>query len=218
MNTSRILIIDNKPIVRKGLIHSLSEYSELDITGECDDINRAYGMVANLKPDIIILDITIGNIDTFHFIKSIKKDYSKLKIIVLSMQDKMFYIEKAFKNGADGYILKSESIDAIISAIRTIKKDEIYIKDDLKNRLLNSLLKKPNKNGSGLPSLLSDREFQVFKLISRGFGMDEVSQELNISVKTANNHRDNIKQKLNINNSRELVKYAILWNNEKKKY
>jgi DNA-binding NarL/FixJ family response regulator len=163
------------------------------------------------KPDIAIVDITLKDRSGIDLIKDAKMQFPKMPIIVLSMHDEKIYAERSLRAGAKGYIMKQEAPEIIIKAIRHVLNGNIYVSDQIATRIFSMILEGKPAPDSSPVDLLTDRELEVFELIGQGFGTRQVAQKLNISIKTVENHRIHIKEKLNIENAIELVQKATLW-------
>lgn len=215
MKQNRIYIIDDHVLIREGLKSFLEEIDEYVITGSSGDLKTAKREIERQNPDVIILDLSLDNLDTIHFIDILKKEFAPVKVLINTMHDDVSYVERAFRNGADGYVVKSEPIENINLAISYALEGKRYIREELSEKLITRLLRN-DSNERDPRKLLSNREIEIFILIGQGFSMGEIAQMLEISVKTANNHRENIKEKLKITNSRELIQVAISWYVENK--
>jgi len=159
----------------------------------------------------MIVDISLkGSTNGIDLIKSLKKRYPKIKSLVLSMHEENLYAERAIKAGAKGYIMKNDLTDNIVKAIRIILSGNLYLSDSITSKLINNIVNE-DKNDELEIKKLSDRELEVFQLVSKGIKTSDIAKEMNISVKTVEAHKLSIKTKLNLKNSNELNKYAIEW-------
>ena len=165
-----------------------------------------------MKPDIIIVDISLKEMNGLELIKKIRINYPKGLILVLSMHDEKVYAERTLKAGVKGYLMKQQSAKSIITAIREILNGQLYISDQVRTRLMNRLVKGRLGDDSEIDRL-SNREFEVFLLISKGHGTHQISNELHLNTKTVESHRRNIKIKLGLKDSVQLLKYAFQWAN-----
>lgn len=176
------------------------------------DRNEALTLLNNMTPNLAIVDLNLGQEDGLELIKDIIIIHPKTKILVLSMHEERFYAERAIKAGAKGYIMKEEAESQVINAIQTVIHGEIYLSEKEKNRIENL-----NKDIQGKTfdtiSELSDRQFQIFTLIGKGLGTVEIANKLNLSIKTIDTHKENIKTKLHCKTSAELRQMAIEWTN-----
>jgi DNA-binding NarL/FixJ family response regulator len=161
-------------------------------------------------PEFVVLDISLEGPDGLELLKAIRIEYPKLPVLVLSMHDELLYAERALRAGANGYIMKQEATDRVLTAIRRILGGDVYLSDRLTKRMLHQLI-----NGSVSPrdplSKLSDRELEVYRLIGTGHGTRQIADELHVSAKTIESYQAHIKEKLSLRNARELVQHAVEW-------
>lgn len=209
----KILIVDDHPIVRDGLIRLIREEQDLTVCGQAEDAHQALKAISESRPDIAIVDITLKSSDGIDLMKSIRSQYPKLPVLILSMHDEILYAERALRAGAQGYIMKQEASKKLMVAIHEILSGRIYCSDKISRRVMRKFARgKSDIKDSPIDSL-SDRELQVFRLIGCGYRTSEIAKKLYLSVKTIETYRTHIKEKLNLANSAELLRYAILWVN-----
>lgn len=208
---SRVFIVDDHPIVRQGLKLLIDQEPDLMVCGEAENARSVLPAIQDLKPDIAIIDISLGHDSGIELIKNIKLQHPDLPLLVLSMHDETLHAERALRAGAKGYVMKQEAPEKVISAIRQVLQGNIYVSDAMGAKLLNKLIDSRKEGSSSPIELLSDRELQVFQLLGRGFGTRQVADKLNVSIKTVEAYRANIKEKLNLKSSSELVQHAIHW-------
>jgi DNA-binding NarL/FixJ family response regulator len=213
---SRILVVDDHPIVRQGLALLINQEADLLVCGEAEEAMGAMHVLASSKPDILIVDISLNGPDGIDLLKNIRSVYPTMPVLILSMHDESIYAERALRAGANGYIMKQEATEKVLVALRRILGGEIYVSDRIANKMLKHYI-----TGSGTlrPSSiadLSDRELEVFRLIGDGHGTRQIAEELHLSVKTVESYQAHIKEKLSLRSARELMQHAIQWNmNEK---
>ncbi len=208
----KVLVVDDHPIVREGIAKLVNQEADLTICGEAEDAACALKATAELKPDIAIVDITLKEgLGGIGLIKDIKVRHPKLPVLVLSMHDESLYAERTLRAGAKGYIMKQEAAEKIVEAIRQVLSGEIYLSDEMGQKILHKFVEgKPETGGSPIDRL-SDRQLEVFQLIGRGFGTRQIADNLHLSVKTIETYREHIKEKLKLKNATELVQHAIRW-------
>ncbi|MDH5203223.1 MAG: response regulator transcription factor [Nitrospirota bacterium] len=208
---TKILIVDDHPIFRKGLTQLINQETNFTVCGEAEDTHKALEAISEQKPDLIIVDISLKGIDGIELIKKIKLKYSNLSVLVVSMHDESFFAERALRAGARGYIMKQEAVEKMMEAICKVLNGEIYVSEKIGSKLLEKFIDgKPDKMYSPLEAL-SDRELEVFQLIGQGLETRQVAKELHVSIKTVESYRAHIKEKLKIKTSTELLRYAIRW-------
>ena len=216
MGKTKVLIVDDHPIFRKGLVQLINEEADMEVCGEAENLVQSMEHVRRMKFDFIIVDITLRNESGFELIKYLSDRGISTPVLVLSMHDEKVYAERALKAGAKGYIMKNEISGKIPSAIRAIIAGKIFISEQINERILNSFLSKPDErtqeDDSFNPgSVLSDRELEIFRLTGKGLKRKEISDALNLNVSTIGTYRERIKEKLNIETSSELMASAIKW-------
>lgn len=213
-NKRRILIVDDHPFLREGLAQFINKQQDLMCCGEADSQATAQTAVETQKPDLVLLDLRLGNNDGLEFIKSLKAQHSELRILVLSQHDESIYAERALAAGASGYIMKQEATNEVLCAIRTVLDGELYVSRKMSARVLQKMLESRKEVTRSGIERLSDRELQVLQLLGSGLSTKEIAANLKLSGKTVETYRENLKNKLGLQNSTELVKYAEDWINK----
>jgi DNA-binding NarL/FixJ family response regulator len=208
----KVVLVDDHPIVRRGIREVLENSGTIAVSGEAASSDEAIKIINKVKPDVAVVDIIIsGCSNGIDLIKSISERMPSVKCLVLSMHDESMYAERAIRAGARGYIMKDIAPKNIIEAIQTVMKGDLYLKDETMKILVDKLLTRSNVPTETTTDILSDREFEVFRLLGNGFSVREISKKLNVSVHTVECHRRNIKKKLKVRYSADLLKYAIQW-------
>ena len=206
----KVFLVDDHPIVRQGLALFIEREPDLMVCGEAEDATSALQAIRDATPDFVILDISLNGPDGLELLKTLRVRYPNLPALVLSMHDESVYAERALRAGANGYIMKQEAADKVITAIRHILGGDVYLSDRLTKQMLQQFV-----NGSISPrdplAKLSDRELEVFRLIGAGHGTRQIADELHVSTKTVESYQAHIKEKLALRNARELVQYAVEW-------
>jgi DNA-binding NarL/FixJ family response regulator len=206
-----IFIVDDHPIVRDGLITIINHEKDFEVCGEADEAREAFKSISEIKPDVVIVDISLKNSDGIELTKNLKARYSTLPVIVLSIHDEFTYAERALRAGAQAYLMKEVVSENIVTAIRTVLSGEIYVSNTMGKRLLRKLAAgKPDTISAPMDSL-SDRELEIFRLIGKGYKPSKIAQSMHLSVKTVETYRARIKEKLNLTDADELIRYAIQW-------
>lgn len=208
----RVVLVDDHPVVRKGIRDVLENSTTITVVGEASSSDEAIKLANRETPDLMIVDIVIeGSSNGIDLIKSISDRMPTIKCLVMSMHDESMYAERAIRAGARGYIMKDIAPRNIIDAVHAIMNGELYIKSDILKTLVDKLLTRSGTLIETSTDILSDREFEVFRLMGNGFNAKEIAHKLNISVHTVECHRRNIKKKLKVRLSSDLLKYAIQW-------
>jgi DNA-binding NarL/FixJ family response regulator len=207
----KIFIVDDHPIVRKGLSQMINQEADLVVCGEADSAQHALESLKKSQPDLIIVDISLQGIDGIELIKIIKARYSNLPALVVSMHDESLFAERALRVGARGYIMKQEAIEKMMEAIRRVLRGELYISEGVSANIVKRFIDGKTEATKSAIESLSDRELEVFQLIGKGIGTRQIADNLNVSIKTVESYRANIKEKLNLKNATELMKHAVHW-------
>lgn len=202
----RIVMADDHAIVREGLKRIVGEVADLQVVGEAADGTEVMQRVRELDFDVLVLDLSMPGRSGMELIKLVKSEKPKLRILVLSMHQETQYAVRAIKSGASGYLTKESAPAQLEQAIRKIAAGGAYISADVAEQLALGAM----PGGQAAPhESLSDREFQVFRLLVDGVSVTDIANRLNLSVKTVSTHKSNLMQKLGLSNQSDLVRYAI---------
>ncbi len=208
---SAVLIVDSHPIFRKGLSVILNTEPGLSVCGEAGDVTSAMQLLETRRPNLVMLDLRLGNGDVFELIKGWKSRFPELKVVVLSAYDEAMYAERALRAGASGYALKEAPPEETLYAIRTVLAGELYLSRQMASGLLQKLIQRKPVVRDARVEVLSDRELQVFRMLGTGLGSREIGDDLRLSIKTIETYRENIKHKLGLRNAAELLRLAAQW-------
>jgi len=207
----RVLLVDDHPIVRQGLARLIEREADLSVCGEAEGAHTAFHAIETLRPDIVLLDISLNGPDGLEVLKEIRVKTGSLPVLILSMHDESIYAERAMRAGANGYIMKQEATEKVLIAIRRILQGDVYLSDRLTTTMLQQYVRGGAHTKSSPLLNLTDRELEVFRLIGEGHGTRQIADELHLSVKTIESYQAHIKEKLALRNARELVQHAIEW-------
>lgn len=207
----RILIADDHPIVRRGLVELLEQESDFQIVAEVESGQQTMRALREQPVDLSIVDLSLKDISGIELIKQIKAQYEDMPVLVLSMHDETIYANRALRAGAAGYIMKQEGTEKLIEAIRIVLSGDVYVSSRMTGRLLSRMIGRDDPVGETPADCLSDRELEVFELLGQGLGTRQIAQRLHVSIKTIESHRERIKQKLKLANANELVQHATQW-------
>jgi len=209
-NKKRVLLVDDHPVLRKGLVRLIDSKEEFVVCGEASTAVDAMALIRELEPDLVIVDIGLPGTSGIELTKTIRAEFQKLPVLILSMHEEALYATRALRAGAMGYIVKQDAIDNIAAALREALNGRRYLSPVIAAQL--------QHNGPGQTpstddpvSLLTDREFEIFELIGKGHEVREISDALGLSPKTVETHRTNIKEKLNLKNARQVARLAVQW-------
>lgn len=207
---SRIMIVDDHALVRHGLSQLISCEADLEVCAQAATVDEALEQLAT-NPDLIVVDISLKDGNGIELIKQIKSKDEDMKMLVSSMHDESLFAERALHAGARGYINKQESTEKVIDAIRHVLGGHIYLSPRMTDRLLHGVVEGQKMPETSSIEKLSDRELQVFELIGRGLSTRQIANQLELSIKTIETHREHIKSKLNLKNGAELSRHAVRW-------
>lgn len=209
---SKVLLIDDHPLVREWLATLINEQPDLQVCGEAANASAALELIGTAKPDIAVVDISMEGGSGIELIKNIKALHPGVIVIVLSMHDEMQYAERALRAGARGFIMKREATKKVLLGIRAVLEGKLYVSDRV-NEMMAEKFVEGRTSATGSPvEQLSDRELEVFQLLGKGHSTRRISEELNVSFKTVQAYCARIKDKLNLANATELLREAIRWN------
>lgn len=206
-----IFLVDDHPLVRQGLGQIINNETDLEVVGEAEDASKALHLIESKRPDLVIVDISLRGNNGLELIKNIKAVLPNLPILVFSMHDESVYAQRALRAGARAYVMKQESADKILLAIRRIIDGDIYVSHRVADQVLQQLVNGKAAGNESPIDRLSDRELEVIQLIGKGLSTREIASNLNLSVKTIESHRAHIKEKLNLRNATELVQFSVQW-------
>ena len=216
---TRVLLVDDHPVMRQGMAAIINEEPDLVVCGQADGVRTALAAAAQTRPHVALVDLSVADGDGLELIRDLKARFPDIRCLVLSMFDETIYAERALRAGARGYIMKAEAATTVMDGIRKVLRGEVYLSSRMAAKNLPGLNRERGERvrggGGGETSKpdglerLSDRELQVLRCVGRGMSTREVADELFISVKTVETHREHLKQKLGLVSSGELLRYAI---------
>ena len=200
-----IVLVDDHAVVRAGVKRLLEQEPLFEVIGEAESGEKAYQILAELKPDVMVMDLSMPGMGGLEAIRRILMRYEKAKILVLSMHEDLSFANQALKLGAKGYLTKNTLADDLVKSIETVTQGDVFLSDEIAKKMAMQSI-----SGSQDPiHELSAREFEIFRLLAEGLDIDAIASTLNISSKTVSNYQTMIKQKLDINTPIELIRYAI---------
>jgi DNA-binding NarL/FixJ family response regulator len=208
---TKIYLVDDHPLMRKGIAMTLDLEMDFEVCGQAESAEEAISDIPAKKPDIVVIDISLPGMNGIELIKHLKAQNPELFMLVVSRHDEDMYAERAIKAGARGYLMKMEAGDVIVNAIRRILKGQIYLSEEINNKLLMGMMAGGQVGRSSPLEILSDRELEVFELIGSGSTTREIAERMHVSIKTVESYRTRIKIKLDISTGNELIKQAVQW-------
>lgn len=208
---TRILLVDDHPVVRDGLAMRIERQPDLTVCGEANGCREALAQIAACQPDLVVVDLVLRDGSGLQLIRDIRARHPRLAVLALSMQDERIYARRALQAGAQGYLMKQEVTESVVEAIRQILDGHVYVSPSMQRRLLDSLTAGEAPHAGPLAERLTDRELEVFRLLGAGLRTREVAAELHLSIKTVATYCERIKTSLNLSSFPELLREAVLW-------
>jgi DNA-binding NarL/FixJ family response regulator len=213
-NRKRILLVDDHPVLRKGLARLIDSREEFLVCGEASNATDAMSLIRELRPHLIVADIGLPGASGIELTKSIRSEFPSIPVLILSMHEEALYATRALRAGAMGYIVKQDAVDNIGTALLETLNGRRYLSPEIAKQLQSDGLDEQPRSSHDLVELLTDRELEIFELIGKGRDVREISEALKVSPKTVETHRTNIKEKLKLKNSRQVARVALQWTSE----
>ena len=210
-NKRTIFLVDDHPLVREWLTNLIHEQPDLSVCGEAESGPEALQRILANKPDVAIVDISLKDSSGIELIKSLKLSCPAVAVLVLSMHEELHYAERSLRAGARGYIVKRETTRKVITAIRRVLDNQVYVSEELAAALAAQLSSGRRTVERSPVELLSDRELEVFELLGQGRGTRQIAEQLRVSVKTVQAYCARMKEKLNLASATELLREAVRW-------
>lgn len=210
-NASEIVLVDDHPMLRRGVAEAINGEHDLTVVGEAGTMQEAFKVVGELKPDIVIIDVSLDGNNGLELMKQLNFRDPELRMLAYSMHDEQIYAERALRAGAKGYIMKQEPPETLMAAIRTVLGGKIHLSPAISDRLLGKLVGAGASTPASPVESLSDRELEVLHLLGQGMTTSKIADKLCLSVKTVETYREHLKQKLHLSSGPELLRYAIEW-------
>jgi DNA-binding NarL/FixJ family response regulator len=206
-----IIIIDDHPLFREGLKTIISRDDRFKVVGEAGSGHEGFEMVKRLKPDLVVIDISLPDQSGIQLARDLRERLSEIKILIVSMHSKIDYIAEAFQAGATGYVVKESASERLLQGLKSVAKGDYYLDSSVSHAVVENLMKSPLKAAKITDAdyaTLTPREQEVMRLLAEGLSSKAVAEKLFISPKTVENHRANIMNKLGLHSTIELVRYA----------
>jgi DNA-binding NarL/FixJ family response regulator len=209
MKKLRVLLADDHRLFRDGLRTLLEKQVDIEVIGEATDGPGTISAVQSLKPDIVLLDVSMPGLNGIETVRKLKAEHRSLRIIMLSMHSDQRFVVESLRAGASGYVVKDCAIDELLAAIHLVAKDQLYLSQALAASVVKDYISMTSDRAGSVFSVLSAREREVLQLLAEGKSTKEIATAINVSVKTVETHRKQIMDKLDIHSVAELTKYAI---------
>jgi two-component system, NarL family, response regulator NreC len=209
MKQARILIAEDHTILRQGLQALLSSNSEFEVVGEAEDGREAIRCVEKLRPDLVLMDLSMPRMNGTEAVEEIKKRHPETKVLVLTVHKSEEYILATLQAGADGYVLKDVTHAELMLAIKTVLAGKAYLSPEVSEKVIEGYLEGKRPKTKSTWDTLTQREREILKMIAEGHKNKEIAEHLCISSKTVEKHRANLMQKLNLHSAASLTSYAV---------
>lgn len=209
MNTIKLLIADDHIVLRSGLRMLIDAQSDMEVVGEADNGTQVLVLAESLQPDLILLDLSMPGLGGLETLPLLKKVVPQTRILILTMHDDESYLRQALRDGASGYVLKRAADTELLSAIRAVMRNEVYVHPSLTRALLDDILPESSVNSADPWDALSEREREVLLRVARGFTSSRIAEQLNLSPKTVDTYRARGMEKLGLRSRAALVQHAL---------
>lgn len=206
---TRIFIVDDHPLIRDGMALLIGSQRDLQVCGSAGTIREALQQIAKTPPEVMVVDLSLKDGLGLDLIKSIKERHPQIRILVVSAYEESQYAERVLRSGALGFVNKQECETKLLEAIRTVMAGRRFVSEEILQRLVNQAL--GGNEGEEPVSLLTDREFEIYRLIGQGVTTGDIAKQLHLSPHTVDSHREKIRHKLDVKNGHELLQHAMRW-------
>lgn len=207
----KVLVVDDHPMTRYGIVRLIEQEPDLVVCGEAENASRALAAVRALKPQVVLTDLTMPGGEGLEFVKDVRSLHPEVAVLVVSMHDEALYAERALRAGARGYIMKNEGGEKLVEAIRQVLQGKTYVSENMSGKVLEIFSHRRRRADDTTIGKLTDREFEVFRLLGQGMTTREIGQQLRLSTKTVETHRLHVREKLGLKSGPALIKYAVRW-------
>lgn len=204
-----VLLVDDVPLERFGLSHAIDESGDMKVCARARNVQEALASLAEHKPELMTIDLKAGSL--LRLIETVKADSPETKILAISMMEESFIAERAIHAGASGFISKTQQVEEIMRALRVIRRGEVYLSQETSDVVVRRMMHGESDAGPPIGTL-SNRELEIFQFFGEGLTSREIAERLNLSARTVETHRDNIRKKLNLENPSQLIRFAAQWN------
>jgi DNA-binding NarL/FixJ family response regulator len=207
----KIIIVDDHPLMRKGLALTLETESDLKVVAQMASAEEVLEQIDKVEFDLAVVDVSLPGMSGIELVKHLHALRPELLMLVVSRHDESLYAERAVRAGARGYVMKMEAGERIVKAVRHVLAGGVYMSEEIKDWLISGMASGRRDLSQSPMEVLSDRELEVFEMTGRGLGTREIAERLHLSVKTVESYRARIKNKLNLNTAAELMQHAVQW-------
>lgn len=210
----RIFLIDDHPVIRDALTDVIDSEPDLEVCGEAPSSEEALQQIEACSPDVAIVDISLADAHGLDLVERIRSQFPEIQTVVFSMFDENVYAERAIRAGATGYLMKSEPMEKIVDAIRSVSRGEIYLSHRLSSQILSKVVQSDPPSPNLAVDVLTDRELAVFQMLGQGDSIQEIAGRLSLGRKTIEAYRRRAKEKLGFDSVNALLQYAVQWTYE----
>jgi DNA-binding NarL/FixJ family response regulator len=208
---TRILVVDDHPFVREGLKQLLAAQPEYQLVAEASSADEAQSAATSHDLDVAVVDLALGSDDGMELVKWLRQNHPTIRVLVLSMQDEAIYAERLLRLGVSGYVMKNVAGTDFLTALRKVSRGQRHVSPAMGERMLSQVARGRSASGDDPISALTDREMEVFRMLGEGVSTREISERLDLSMKTVDAHRRHMREKLNLRSTSELIRYATQW-------
>ncbi|MFB6247143.1 MAG: response regulator [Salinibacter sp.] len=208
---TQVFVVDDHPAIREALAATIGSKIDMRVVGESPTAQEALRMVERHVPDVIVVDISLGNAHGLDLVEELRSRFPDLRIVVFSMYDEGVYAERALRAGASGYVMKSEPTEHVVKAIQAVNKGDVYLSQRMSSRILSKVIRQRDYALRSATEQLTDREMTVFEKLGEGLSVRDIAEDLGISRKTVETYRRRAKKKLGLESIDELLQYAVQW-------
>lgn len=208
---TEVVVVDNHPAVREALWSKVESHPGMVMQGEAPDSREALSLIENYSPDVVVVEISLGDADGLAFIQEVRSEAPDVRLLVFSQYDEDLYAERAIEAGASGYIMKNEPTDEVVRAIELVSQGQVYLSRNVASRILSRLIKGSGDTGTSPLKKLTDRELTVFRKIGEGDTVRQIADQLDLDRKTVETYRRRAKEKLGHETVEDLLRHAVHW-------
>jgi DNA-binding NarL/FixJ family response regulator len=210
-NAKRIVIVDDHPLFRHGLTQLISSNQAFTVCGEASAAPEALSVVRKLKPDLVIVDLGLEGPNGIELTKSLRTEFPKMPVLILSMHDEPTYAVRSLRAGANGYVTKQDALGSVLVAVREVIDGRVYLSPSMASEVISNVVLSKREPGADPTDSLTDRELDILERIGKGEEVKSIAKALHLSPKTVETHRAHIKEKLKLDNARQVARYAVQW-------
>jgi DNA-binding NarL/FixJ family response regulator len=207
----RVVIVDDHPAIRDALGSTINSKMDLELCAQASSADEAFRHIEKLQPDVAVIDISLEDAHGLDLVQNVRTQFPKVQVVVFSMYDENVYAERAIRAGASAYLMKSESTQSVVDAIRSVARGEVYLSRTMASRILSKVATRRSSGPNFAIDELTDREMAVFQMLGEGYSVEEITERLHLSRKTVETYRRRAKEKLGFETVAELLQYAVQW-------